>query len=106
MAALRKLDKLDTVPYRTSGFFGQLSGRAVRLSGSGQVAQLVGVADRVDRDDRFAVRFDRERLDAFVGAEHEAGEAVDRGALDLIGARQRALGRDSDDEAQDAIAAV
>src|SRR6185503_16441994 len=49
-----------------------------------QVSQLVGIADRVDRDDSIVRDLERDRLDARGGTDHEARQAVDTRALDVL----------------------
>src|SRR5262249_35273383 len=58
---------------------------------SGEVLELVRIGDDVERREPIALDLERDRLDAFGGANDETGHAVDPRPLDLIGSRDRAL---------------
>ena len=71
------------------------------------MAELVGVARHIDRDDAAVVVLDRQGHDRPLRlAQHEAGEAVDGGGTDLKIGQRGILARDAGEEAQDLLRPV
>jgi hypothetical protein len=68
------------------------------------MAELVGVARHIDRDDAAVAVLDRHGHDRPIRlAQHEAGEAVDGGGAHLNVRQRRILARDAGEEAQDLV---
>jgi hypothetical protein len=67
------------------------------------VSQFVRIADDVEGDNLVALDLERRRLDPVLRVHDEAGQSVDRRALELIPPQETAPGCNGGEEAQDVL---